>query len=101
MTNSQTTYSEILVPALRPYAHRIALFGSQARGEAGPTSDIDVLVSLRNAMDRPPLGFRWFELEAELTDRLGRTVDLVTENALSPRIRPYVEQDLIVLYEEG
>lgn len=71
-----------------------------SRGEGGPASDIDVLVSLRPSGDRPPLGLSWFELEVEFTIHLGRTVDLVTEGALSPRIHPYVEQDLVVLYEE-
>jgi predicted nucleotidyltransferase len=89
-----------VVPLLRPYASRVALFGSFARGEAGPDSDVDLLVRLRPPDRRPPLGLTWFGLEAELAERLGRRVELVTEEALSPRLRPYVERDLVVLYEE-
>jgi predicted nucleotidyltransferase len=36
-----------------------------------------------------------------LSHILGREVELVTENALSPYIRPYVEKEMVVLYEEG
>jgi len=89
-----------ILPLLRPYASRIVLFGSQARGEARPTSDVDLLIALRPSGERPPLGLRWFELEAELAEQLGRRVELVTEAALSPHLRPYVEQDQVVLYED-
>jgi uncharacterized protein len=37
----------------------------------------------------------------ELEEILGRKVDLVSESALSPNIRPHVERDLVLLYEEG
>jgi predicted nucleotidyltransferase len=39
-------------------------------------------------------------LWAEIEQRLGRKVDLVTEDALSPYIRPYVERERVVLYAE-
>jgi predicted nucleotidyltransferase len=56
------------------------LFGSTARGEAGPTSDLDVAVLL--AGDAPP-GFasQRLELAGELERRIGRTVDLIVLNA--------------------
>ena len=91
---------ETLVTALRPYASRIELFGSEARGDATPTSDVDVLVTLRPPEDRPPLGLRWFELEQELSDQLGRSVELVTERSLSPHLRPHVAADRVLLYED-
>ena len=90
----------VLVPALRPYASRIALFGSEARGEAQADSDLDVLVTLRPEAQRPPLGLRWFELEAELSKRIGRPVEIVTERALSRHIRPLIASDRRVLYED-
>ena len=86
--------------ALRPYASRIELFGSEARGEAAPGSDVDVLVTLRPPGDRPPLGLRWFELEQELSDQLGRTVELVTERALSSHLRSHVAADRVTLYDD-
>ncbi|HVM71454.1 MAG TPA: nucleotidyltransferase family protein [Anaerolineales bacterium] len=88
-------------PVLRPYARRISVFGSYARGEATPESDVDLLVALKPSEKRPPLGlFEVIRLEKELEKRLGCEVDLVTEDGLNPRIRSNVEKDRVVLYEE-
>lgn len=88
-------------PLLKPYARRISVFGSYARGETTPKSDIDLLVALKPSEERPPLGlFEIVRLEKELEMKLGRAVDLVTEEGLSPRIRPNVEKEKVVLYEE-
>jgi hypothetical protein len=46
------------------------------------------------------MGLRWFALEQALADRLGRPVELVTERALSPHIRPHVQTDRVLLYED-
>lgn len=91
---------EKIVPRLRPYASRIEVFGSFARGEQRPDSDIDLLIRLRPSEDRPPLGLRWFGLERELSELLGHPVELTTEEGLSRHVRPYIESDRIVLYEE-
>lgn len=91
---------EVVVPALRPYASRVSLFGSVARGEEEGDSDIDLLVTLRPSEERPLLGLRWFELERELSERLGRSVELVTDRSLSRHVRPHVEPDAVVLYED-
>ena len=90
----------ILVEALQPYASRVELFGSVARAEADDESDLDVLVTLRPASDRPPLGLKWFKLERRLSGELGRTVELVTDNALSPHLRPHIESDRVLLYQD-
>jgi predicted nucleotidyltransferase len=88
-------------PLLRPYARRISVFGSFARGESTSQSDVDLLVALRPSEKRPPLGlFEVIRLEKELEIKLGCAVDLVTEEGLSPRIRSNVEKDRVVLYEE-
>ncbi|NBC19109.1 MAG: nucleotidyltransferase [Bacteroidetes bacterium] len=78
----------------------IALYGSWARDEERPDSDIDLLVVLRPAEDRPPLGLKWFALEQELSERLQRPVELVTDAALDPYLRPSIERDAVVLYDE-
>jgi predicted nucleotidyltransferase len=70
---------------------RLALFGSAARDTARPDSDIDVLV----AFDGPATSERYFGVQFYLEDVLGRPVDLVTESALRPELKPYVEQDRI------
>lgn len=88
-------------PLLKPYARRISVFGSFARGEATPQSDIDLLVALKPSEKRPPFGlFELIRMEKELEHALGRAVDLVTEEGLSPRIVSNVEKDKVVLYEE-
>lgn len=60
----------------------LALFGSYVRGEAGPDSDLDVLVRFR----RSPGLLRFIELENYLSDLLGVRVDLVMAEALQPNI---------------
>ena len=90
---------EQLLPLLEPYVSRITLFGSIARGDDHPDSDIDVLLTLKAPSDRPPLGLQWFQLEQTLSDHLGRRVDLVTEDALSRHVRPHIDSDRVVLYE--
>ena len=72
---------------------RLALFGSTARGNAGPASDVDVLV----AFDGPATSARYFGVQFYLEDLLGRSVDLVTEKALRERLRPFIERDAIVV----
>ena len=99
-STSPETIRDVVVPLLRPYVSRIEIFGSVARGEARADSDIDILVHLRPENERPPLGLRWFEIEDELADRLGRPVELVTERALSRHIRPLIESDRRVVYED-
>lgn len=67
----------------------IALFGSTARGEARPDSDVDVLVSFEG----PATSKRYFGVQFYLEDLLGCAVDLVTDKALRPELRPYVERE--------
>jgi len=92
---------EKVLPLLYPYVKRVCVFGSFARGELTPDSDIDILVELKPRDQRPRLGFKWFGLWDELEEILGRKVDLVSESALSPYVRPHMERDLVLLYEEG
>ena len=70
---------------------RLALFGSVARDRSLPRSDVDVLV----AFDGPADSQRYFGLQFFLEDVLGCPVDLVTERALRPELRPFVERDAI------
>lgn len=70
---------------------RLALFGSTVRGTAGPDSDVDVLVDFEG----PPTAKRYFGVQFYLEDLLGREIDLVSADALRPRLRPYVEKDAV------
>lgn len=69
----------------------IALFGSHARDEAGPDSDVDLLVDF----DRIPSWAEFNELVDLLEVLLGTRVDLVSPSKLKSRMRPYVEAELI------
>jgi predicted nucleotidyltransferase len=91
---------EKVLPLLRPYVKRIAVFGSFARCEETSESDIDLLVELKAPEKRPRLGLAWFGLEEELSRILGKDVELIAESSLSPYLRPYAEKDLVLLYEE-
>lgn len=72
---------------------RIRVFGSCARGEAGPQSDVDLLIRLQSGHGFPD--FMAFCEEAEAA--LGRHVDVVTEDGLSPYIRERVLAEAIPL----
>jgi predicted nucleotidyltransferase len=67
-----------------------ALFGSYVRGEHGPNSDLDVLVTF----DDPPGLLAFIELEDRLSELLDHPVDLVVENSLKPRIGERVKQEV-------
>ncbi len=66
---------------------RLSLFGSVLRDDFRPDSDVDVLVEFEPG--RVP-GFAFFALQDELTQMLGRTVDLHTPADLGPRLGPRV-----------
>lgn len=70
---------------------QLALFGSTARDEARPNSDIDILVSF----DGPATSERYFGVQFFLEDMLGRPIDLVTNKALRKELRPYVEKEAV------
>ena len=98
-------YAEIrkkALPLLKSYISHMAVFGSTVRGEATIKSDIDLLIRLKPSNARPKLGFfKLMEIEEDLQKNLGCEVDLVTEDSLSPYIRPYVDKDKVIIYEEG
>ena len=70
---------------------RLALFGSTARDAARADSDIDILVSF----DGPATSERYFGVQFFLEDLLGRPVDLVTDKALRPELRPFIEREAV------
>ena len=83
----------ILAIAARHGVRRVRVFGSFARGEAGPNSDIDLLIEA--GPSTPP----WFPggLLAELEQVLGRRVDVAEEGTLHPLIRDRVLPEAVPL----
>ena len=69
----------------------LALFGSVARDEAGPESDIDLLVEF----SRPVGLLQFIDLKQYLEGLLGCPVDLGTPNSLKPRLKDHVIQEAI------
>ncbi|MDN5794771.1 MAG: nucleotidyltransferase family protein [Intrasporangium sp.] len=88
------------LPRLREVCERygvasLEVFGSVARGENGPDSDLDLLYVLRPGVR---LGFTLFDLEDELSALFGRPVDLVARNSINRYIRERVLSDAKTLY---
>ena len=75
---------------------RLALFGSILRDDFDDESDIDVLVEFHPGVS---VGLRFFAMERELSDILGRTVDLNTPGFLSKYFRDKILQEAEVQYE--
>lgn len=99
--NKFDNYRDQILPVLEPYGvKRIALFGSVARGEETPESDIDILVDFEEPRKKPFGLFTWIAVEEELSRRLGRKADLVPQKGLKKRIRPTVEKEMVILYEK-
>ncbi len=84
---------EILQIAARYGAGQVRVFGSVARGEAGPHTDVDILVTLEPGRSLLDL----IALKQDLEDLLGRPVDVVTEAAVSPYMRAQVLQSAVAL----
>lgn len=79
----------------RHHIRRLAVFGSALREDFGPHSDLDVLVEFE-AGHVPGLAF--FAMEQELSELLGRKVDLNTPQFLSPYFRDEVLAEAKVQY---
>ena len=75
----------------------VAQLPQVARGEERPDSDLDLVVRF----EKPRGLLAIVRLERELSEALGRKVDLLTEGAISPYIRVRIQDDLRVVYEEG
>jgi uncharacterized protein len=85
--------SEILCRASHHGARNVRVFGSAARGDAGPASDVDLLVEMEAGRSLLDFVGLWQELE----DLLGLKVDLVSEGGISPYLREQILSEAIAL----
>lgn len=69
---------------------RIGVFGSFARGEAGPDSDVDIIVELGE-----PTFDHYMDLKFYLEEILQHPVDLVLADTVKPRLRPVIEREVV------
>lgn len=74
----------------------LGLFGSYARGDNTAASDVDLLAKY----SIPVSLFGIARAQNEFEALLGKPVDLVMEKNLKPRLRPFIERDLKVIYEK-
>jgi predicted nucleotidyltransferase len=76
---------------LRFRVKALSVFGSAARDEMRSDSDVDILVEFQE----PATFDRYMDLKAYLENLLGTSVDLVTRDAVKPRMRPIIEKDMV------
>ena len=88
---------EIVRLARKFRVKRIRVFGSVARNEATPKSDVDLLVDFDWSKPYPG-GLRVPGLQIELREVLGRSVDVVTENSLHWAVRPQAVHEAVPLW---
>lgn len=89
----QANRQQILRLARRHGVTEVRVFGSMAHGDAGPRSDVDLLIEVG------PKPNRWFPggLVADLEELLGRRVQVVTERGLDDLVRDRVLKEAIPL----
>jgi predicted nucleotidyltransferase len=92
MNTTDLTITEQQLSALlsRYGVTNAAVFGSFARGDATPDSDLDLLVTYRSGTTL----FDVFSLQDELEQTLGRKVDLISDRRISKRLERRIQRDL-------
>ena len=96
MQNVRVPRKQLQVFCQRYQVRRLALFGSVARGEAHPESDVDLLVTFQPGAQ---VGFIMLgQMRRELSEIFHRPVDLVPQDGLKPGIRESILAEARELY---
>ena len=83
--------NDILRLASQHGAHHVRVFGSVSRGEAGPASDVDLLVQMDSGRSLLDL----IGLTQELESILQRKVDVLTDEGLSPYLKERIQAEAV------
>ncbi len=75
------------------HVKKIGVFGSYVRGEQKKSSDVDILVEFEESIGF----FAFMEMEEYISTILGVKVDLVTKNALKPRIGKHILKEVVAI----
>ena len=94
MINREDIFEKITNALLNHGATKIAVFGSYARQEEHPGSDIDILVEFSPRKSLLDL----VRIEREMSEALGIKVDLLTEKSISPYLIDTIRQQMEVIY---
>lgn len=94
LTNSEIN---IIIDTLKPFnPQRIGLFGSVARNEERPSSDIDILY----LFNTPVTLFNLVDMQKNLQKKLNKSVDLISEKAIHHLLKNQIQKDLKIIYGE-
>lgn len=93
--NRDEVFSRIVSILEENGAKKVAVFGSYARGESKPGSDIDILVEFTERKSLLSL----VGLEMKLTEALQIKVDLLTEKSISPYLIDRIKKEATVIYQ--
>lgn len=88
-------YEKIINILKQEGVEKIAIFGSFARGEPKPESDIDILVEFKERKSLLDLA----RIERLISEELGMTVDLLTEKSISPYLVDKIKQEMEIIYQ--
>ena len=82
---------QTIIEQIKPYKpKRIGVFGSYARGEATPESDIDIAVDIEETM-----GLNFVAMANEIEALFGIKTDVIPKRSVKPEYLPYLEKDII------
>ncbi|MCX6243018.1 MAG: nucleotidyltransferase family protein [Bacteroidetes bacterium] len=89
--------NKVIIDYLQAYNPvKIGIFGSYARNESRPDSDLDILINLNTAISL----FQLVRIERELSELLGVKVDLVSDGSIkNKKLRNYIEADLKIIFQ--
>ena len=76
---------------------KIGVFGSVARSENTEDSDIDILYRLKDSIGL----FNLVRIKDHLEEKLNKKVDLVSEQYIHTKLKPYIINDLQIIYSNG